>query len=347
MKIGMREVAQHAGVSVATVSHVINKTRYVSEETIRRVQQSIKELGYVPDPIGRILKTGKKNLIGFIVPDIANPVWSIIIEEVESTIAAYGSKLIIANTKETASREIENIQLLASGIVDGLITATTLPDFEIIRGLVPKGFPMVFLDREINNCPCDTVLTEDYTAFYRGVERLIRDGHRNIGFITGLMSLSTTKIRLNAYMDAMRAGGLPILEDFVQRNGASTTSNLVPLLQKLLNANCTALAVSNNILLEDALRDLRKLNMKAGRDISLLGQGVEGRLESFSPSIDLVVQPTIEMGRQAGRQILLRINQPEDDVHHIVLPMKLLERKGTYSRETGLHGSAEKHWSGK
>ena len=327
MKVSMREVAQHAGVSLATVSHVINKTRYVSDETIERVQKSIRELGYVPDPIGRILKTGKKNLIGFIVPDIANPVWATMIEEVESTVAAFGSNLIIANTKETANREIESLQLLASGIVDGLITATTLNDFEIIRNTVPAGFPMVFLDRAIKNCPCDTVLSEDYTAFYRGVEQLINDGHRHIGFIPGLMSLSTTRIRVNAYMDAMHDNGLPINEGFVQHNSTSTTSNLLPLLKNLLDARCTAIVVSNNVLLDDTLRDLRKLNLVAGRDISLLGQGVEGRLDSFSHPIDLLVQPTIEMGRQAGMQILRRINQPDASIQHIVLPTVLQERR--------------------
>ena len=101
MKASMKDVAKHAQVSVATVSHVINNTRFVSEETRKKVMDSIKALEYVPDLSARSFKTGRKNLIGIIVPDISNPVWAIIIEEVESVLAKDGYKLLIVNTKET------------------------------------------------------------------------------------------------------------------------------------------------------------------------------------------------------------------------------------------------------
>ena len=114
MRASMKDVAKHAEVSVATVSHVINNTRFVSEETRKKVMDSIEVLGYVPDPTARSFKTGRKNLIGIVVPDIANPVWAIIIEEAESVLARDGYKLLIVNTKETESREIENLKLPAS-----------------------------------------------------------------------------------------------------------------------------------------------------------------------------------------------------------------------------------------
>lgn len=326
MKVTMQDVAAKAGVSAATVSHVINNTRFVSDETTNKVLASIQELGYIPDPIGRSLKTGKKNLIGFIVPDIANLVWSVIIEEVERIIALHGSKLIVSNTKETASRELESIQLLASGIVDGLIVASTLSDFEDIRKVVPENFPLVFLDREIKNCPSDVVISQDYDAFYQGVQRFIFNGHKHIGLITGLESLSTSKIRLAAYKAAMEDHNLPIDPDFIQI-GYSTTRDSIPILQKLLAAKCTAIVISNNIMLNDVLRDLHKLNVHVGNDIEILGQGVEGMMESILSPIHFVVQPSIDMGRQAGICIINRIENPDSPARRVVLPMKLLARE--------------------
>lgn len=328
MKVSMRDVAVHAGVSVATVSHVINKTRYVSDDTVLRVQNSIKELGYIPDPIGRIFKTGKKNLIGFIVPDIANPVWAIIIEEVESVLANYGNKLIVINTKENEQRELENIQLLASGIVDGLIIASTSSDFKSIRQVVPDSFPMVFIDRTIPNCPCDSIVPQDYNAIYEGVEHFILSGHQRIGIITGQMRLSTSQVRLNAYKAAMEHYGLPIEPEYIQY-GNSLAKSSVTLLPPLLEAKCTALVVSNNIMAGDVLQYLNDQGIKIGTDISLLGQGVENNLDYSLRNMDLMVQPSSEIGRQAGQQILSRIDHPELPIKNVVLYSRLLKRNAS------------------
>lgn len=330
MKISMRDVAEHAGVSVATVSHVINQTRYVSEDTVIRVQNSIRELGYIPDPIGRIFKTGKKNLIGFIVPDIANPVWAIIIEEVESVLSTHGSKLIIINTKEDERRELENIQLLASGIVDGLIIASTSSSFNAIRGVVPNGFPMVFIDRIIADCPCDTIVPQDYNAIYEGVEHFILSGHQRIGIITGQMRLSTSQVRLNAYKAAMKHYNLPIEPEYIQY-GDSLAKSSVLLLPPTLKAQCTALVVSNNIMTSDVLQYLDDQGIRIGTDISLLGQGVENNLDYSLQKMDLMVQPSGEIGRKAGEQILKRINQPQMPIQNIVLYSRLLKRELSHS----------------
>ena len=119
MKTNMRDVARHSGVSIATVSHVLNQTRHVSAETTRRVMASVKELGYVPNSLARSFKMGKRNLIGCIIPDISNHFWSMIIDEIETYLAAQGFHLIIANTKEDEQRELDSIALLSSGIVAG------------------------------------------------------------------------------------------------------------------------------------------------------------------------------------------------------------------------------------
>ena len=115
MKVTISDVAQLAGVSPATVSHTINNTRYVSNETKEKVYRAIAELGYTPDASARSFRTGKKKIIGFIVPDIANKFFATMIESVEKYLSAHGYQLIIANTRENMEREETNIRLLTAG----------------------------------------------------------------------------------------------------------------------------------------------------------------------------------------------------------------------------------------
>ena len=147
MKVTISDVAKRAGVSTATVSHTINNTRYVSAETKERVFNAIAELGYTPDASARSFRTGKKKTIGFIVPDISNRFFATMIEAVERQLSAAGYHLIIANTQEDEAREETNIRLLTAGLVDGLLIATTMNDFDRFDSLIPAGFPVVLVDR--------------------------------------------------------------------------------------------------------------------------------------------------------------------------------------------------------
>ena len=169
-KVSIRDVAALAGVSTATVSHVINNTRYVKEETKRLVLKSIEELHYSPDATARSFKTGKRNLIAFIVPDISNPFFATMIEEVENVISKEGFKLLVINTKETKEREIDNLRILSSGIVDGFVLASTVENYSDISGIVPPSIPVVLVDRSPLGAPYDSVISANYS------EALIRTG---------------------------------------------------------------------------------------------------------------------------------------------------------------------------
>ena len=147
MKVTISDVAKLAGVSTATVSHTINSTRYVSGETKEKVYKAIAELGYTPDASARSFRTGKKKTIGFIVPDISNKFFATMIESVENYLSSHGYHLIIANTKENPEREENNVRLLAAGLVDGLLIASTMENFSRFDALIPAGFPVVLVDR--------------------------------------------------------------------------------------------------------------------------------------------------------------------------------------------------------
>ena len=322
MRPNMKDVAALANVSVATVSHVINNTRFVSPETRQKVLDSIKQLEFYPDPVARILKTGKKNLIGFIVPDIANEFFATIIEEVEAVLGKHNYKLIVVNTKETKEREIENLQILSSGIVDGLIIASTLESFDPIKKVVPENFPMIFIDRTLPDCNCDTIIISNYDSMFCGVERLILKGHTKIGYITGLFHLSTTKERFKAYKDALEKHNI-LVEDKYIKYGGSVSNSSIKQAEELINEGCTALVVSNNVMASEVLYFLYSRNIKVGEEISLLGYNDSSHPSYMMNKIDYIAQPVVSLGRKAGEQILERIKNPQGTVTNNVLHSSL------------------------
>lgn len=314
----MRDVAVHAGVSIATVSHVLNNTRFVAEETRNRVLESIRILEYTPDVMARSFKTGRRNLIGFIVPDIANEYFATIIETIENVISKQNFKLVIANTKETKQREIENLRVLGNGITDGIIVASTLDSYSEMENIVPCDIPMLFIDRKLPGCPHSTITVSSYEAMYKGVERLIRDGHTRIGYITGLARLSTTGDRLDAYRAAMEAHQVPVDETYI-RFGDSLRSNAAQNMNALLEAGCTALVVSNNVMADEVLFHLTERGIRPGIDIALLGYNDSAHLQYNMRNIHYITQPALDLGRTAGQQILELIANPGLPVRNTIL----------------------------
>ena len=203
MKVTISDVAKLAGVSTATVSHTINSTRYVSGETKEKVYKAIAELGYTPDASARSFRTGKKKTIGFIVPDISNKFFATMIESVENYLSSHGYHLIIANTKENPEREENNVRLLAAGLVDGLLIASTMEDFSRFDALIPAGFPVVLVDRTFEVKRFPSVCVSNFQPIYRSVCRLSGKGAKRIGIVGGLPRLSSTQERISAYRQAV------------------------------------------------------------------------------------------------------------------------------------------------
>ena len=316
-KSSIRDVAQHAGVSIATVSHVLNNTRFVREDTRQRVLESIRALDYSPDAMARSFKTGRRNLIAFIVPDIANAFFATLIEELETVVGHKGYKLIVINTKETPQREIDNIRVLASGVVDGFVVASTLNAYSELAKVVPAGLPMVFVDRRLPGCPCDTIMVDNYRAMYEGVEHLIRQGHKEIGYITGLPRISTTTERLEAYQAAMQAYGLPT--EHLVRIGDSMSQCVTANLSAQLEMGCTALVVSNNVMATEAMLQMIAKGIRPGRDVELLGYRDSDMAQYGLQHMHLICQPTVALGRSAGQQILERLENPDLPVRQTML----------------------------
>ena len=320
MKVTISDVAKLAGVSTATVSHTINNTRYVSEETKEKVYQAIAELGYTPDASARSFRTGKKKTIGFIVPDIANKFFATMIESVETCLAQHGYHLIIANTKEDMEREETNIRLLSAGLVDGLLIASTMEDFSRLDALIPAGFPVVLVDRTFDVKKYSSVCVSNFRPIYRSVCRLAGKGARRIGIIGGLPRLSTTRERISAYQQAVADCGLPEDETLI-RYGNSMEDSAHTCLDELLERQCDAIIVCQGLMGAETIVHLHKKGIRLAQDIDLVSfvDYDSSIYQLYDNQMDSIIQPVEELGQAAGEQILRRIEDPEARIFEKVL----------------------------
>lgn len=328
-KATMVTVAQKAGVSTATVSHVLNNTRYVSENVRQKVLTAVKELNYSPNIMARSLKTNRYNVIAVIVSDIVNPYFSTIIEKIGDVVAENGFQMIVANTKESEQLEVKNLKALSSGMIDGFIIASTMTSFHAIAKIMPDDMPMVFIDRSIADCPCDTVTISTYDAMYQGVMHFIQRGHKKIGFINGLARLSTAIERLKAYQDAMRDCDLAY-EDLVMEVNPVRSMISVNVGQ-FLAQGCTALVFANSVIGTQAMLELQNLGVDVEKDMEFLGYKESNFPQYGLQYMNLICQPSAELARISGEQIIRRINNPNCPVNKIIIPATFVPKSLKYN----------------
>jgi LacI family transcriptional regulator len=322
----IKEVAELAGVSVATVSHVINETRFVSDATRDKVQVAIDALQYSPNILARKFKTGSRDTVGFVVPDIANGYFATLIEEVEDVLQAHGFRMIVSNTRESVAREVDSLRMLTSGVVDGLVIASTLDDYGDIAAVIPRDFPVVLVDRVLANAPVDSVITDNSGATREGVAALIARGHKTIGFMASVQHLSTTAERVAAYRTALKEHGLEV-DDRLIRYLESMTDPVQPSAEALLELGATAIVASNNVLTNKLLGAFNS-GAWGERGIDILGYRDPAHGEVPLDDAQWLEEPIGEMGRLAGEAILRRVADPAAEPVATVLRASFTARGG-------------------
>lgn len=305
-KATLKDVAKLAGVSTATVSYVVTGSRGVSDASRRKVESAMKELAYFPDQSARNLKSGKRNSIGFIIPDIANVYFSSIIEEIEGVLRQRGINLIVSNSKENPELERALIKNFSSGLVDGLIIASTLKDYDEILEQLPSGFPTVLVDRGIHHCRTDQVLTSSETAMYEGISNFISEGHRKIGFIASIENIYTTDTRIREFKDAVASNGLCETNYQIAHTDAAA-STVASIASEMAADGCTAFAAGNNLITWELVSLSLKQILAGEKPYQILGYSY-GQWYSWLPFLHTIDVPTRDMGRIAIRRLLDRIN---------------------------------------
>ncbi|MHB1314574.1 MAG: LacI family DNA-binding transcriptional regulator [Christensenellales bacterium] len=318
-KTTIYDVAQLAGVSSTTVSHVINDTRFVSERSKERVYNAIQELNFLPDSSAKNFRKGIKKIIGFIVPDNSNYFFSTIIEKVQEVVSEKGYNIVICNTKDIKEREKDNIKLLSSGIADGIILASSIGNISELENVIPKNFPIVMVDRIVKNSLYDTITITTFQSIYQGTCDMIKMGNRRIGYVdVDSPYLSPAAERLAGYTQALKDNNIVFNKNIVKQMDRNT-KNISKYIDSLIIERCNTIVVVNSYLALKIIFFLEWVKkMNTGKDINLVC------FDSFNllnpAKVNIIERPVAELGRQTGYQILKRIEFPESSPVNIVLP---------------------------
>jgi len=312
MKVTMKDVAREAGVSTATVSHVINKTRFVEKETKNKVLKVLKKLSYYPNAAAQSLRSKKTKVIGLIVPDISNFFFTAVIRGVENSLKKYGYNLILSDSNENLKIEKEQIRVFNAKLIDGLIMAPTSGDHTFLKKMLSRGSPVVFIDRKPQSyCPGDCVLADNVEGAYKAVNMLIKKGHPKIGIITGMPGLTTSEERLEGYKRALVDYGIKVDQDLIKIGDGRYDSGYKLMKELLLNSNITALFVVNNLMTIGAIQFLKEKQIKIPDELAIIGFDDYKWASITNPPLSVVKQPSRRIGEKASEALIRRIKKEE------------------------------------
>jgi len=307
----MRDVARLAGVSVATVSAVINASATVSEVRSKRVREAMEALDYYPDQVARSLKVGRTNVVGMVVPDITNIFFPQLIRGTEDAARQNGYSVILCDSNEDPEEERRHLDTLFSRRVDGVLIACSDPAAGY-EHLMRRRFPIVFVDRIPRGTIHAGVSTDNVEAGLRATNHLIELGHERIAFITGHLGHSPHYGRLEGFRKAMQAKGLPIRDEFLREGDLEIeTGRRLGLELLSLNPRPTAIITSNNRMLLGLTGAFTELGIPCPAGVSVVGFDDSVWTEHFSPGLTVMAQPAFEIGKAAFAMLLSRM-QPAD-----------------------------------
>lgn len=329
------EVAEKAGVSIATASRALSGRGYASPAVKERVRQAARQLNYRLNASARSLKVKRTNTIGLVITDITNPFYSYLADGVIDAAKENGYHVVLCATNEDPELERDYLKVLMEQRVDGIIAVPTGNNQRLWREVVDMDTHLVLVDREIQGVPqCDTILVDNVKGSWLATDYLIRLGHQRIGLICGPTNTTTGKDRARGYYDALTAAGLPVDPDLVQGNSFirdSGTSAMQALLS-LVNIP-TAIFATNNVLGEAAIFAIRERGLRMPDDISLVMFDDVPWAVLIQPRVTVINQPTHNMGYMSFRILEQRLK--EDEGGHIgKTPVKVVMQPELIERES-------------
>ena len=301
------DVAKQAGVSVATVSAVINDSAYVSPQLKRRVTAAINELGYQPNLVARSLAKQRSHMLGMLVPDIVNPFWPEVVRGAEDRAHAAGYTLLLANTDDDLKKEELYLDLVLAKRVDGiLLTKAPGPlSPEIVARLERAREPVVQVSRLTDGLPqADAVLMDDRNAAYESVSHLLRLGYRRVAMIGGLRSVTPSIERFAGYKQALKDYKRPFDRALCYQGDYRVHSGYDAGIA-LLKKRPDAVFISNYQMAVGFMKALRQYQLRCPQDVAIVTCDDHPWIESFQPRLTTVDLPKYELGDE-GAQVLIR-----------------------------------------
>jgi LacI family transcriptional regulator len=318
----MHDVARAAGVSVATVSRVVNDNRYVGEATRRKVRQAIDELGFQPNRIAQTLRPGQATAtIALIIEDIANPFSSAIAQGVEEVARRQDHLLLISTTDRSVDQQRDLMREVVRRRVDGMLVMAADGDHTWLRQEIGRWGPIVFIDRLPRGVKGDVVLLDNYGGARQAVQYLLGRGHHRISYVGGASRVTTGRRRLAGYRQALTDADCPVdpgllsLGNHDAAAAAAATERLYAARQPP-----TAIFADNNRMSVGVLQALHRLRVP----LEMAGFDDLELAELLAVPTALVSYDAVELGRCAAQMLFARVGGDDGPLRRIVLPTSLI-----------------------
>jgi LacI family transcriptional regulator len=330
-KVSLKEVANRLGVSIALVSYVANnreKELRISPTTVKEIRHMLQVMGYQPNHIAKSLKGGKTHTIGLIVADISNSFFSHIARIIEDEARQHGYVVIFGSNDENAGKSKDLIQALLNRQVDAFIIAPAANTEKQLLELQQQHVPFVLIDRYFPDIKSDVVRTDNFKAAYEGVQHLIQHGHKRIATLADDTYLEHMQERKRGYKEALKDAGIKFKSEWLQLASYAhldVTKALKNWLQP--SQKIDAIFFTNNWLAIEGLKQLQAMGIRIPDDIAVLSYDQCDAFDLFNPPITHISQSLSEIGREALRVTIEKINTPSKTIHTINIPATLVVKE--------------------
>ena len=326
----MKEIAKIAGVSLGTVSHVLNGSAAVREPLRKRVMDAVDALGYQPSQLARGLRRDKTNMIGMIIPDVTNPFFPAVVRGAEDVAFENGHRLVLCNTDNDHSKEIAHLNELRTYLPSGLIVIPS--NFSDLTAQAESyrrsGTAVVCVDRLPKDWNGDSVTANNEHGAYEATNYVLRQGHKRLAIITGPRHLTNAQERLKGFRRALDENRISISPEYIQETtfdqhgGHAKTRLLLRMIPRP-----TVICAGNDMIAFGALLAFREAGLHCPDDISLIGFDNLDLAEMTSPPLTSVSQPGYQMGSTAARLLIERVHGDHGPARHVVIETALKIRE--------------------
>lgn len=326
------DIAEKANVSAMTVSRVINNTGKISDKTRAKVKKVMEELHYVPNHTARSLVLQQTHVLFLLITDITNPFYTTLSRGAEDAAKKSGYRLLFGNSDESLEKEADYMSTILSSRADGVLIAPAGdPSLPHLKSLQQHKVPFVLLDREVPGIECDIVLGDSKEGARGLVEYLLKQGHHRIAMINGSSSISSARLRLQGYQEALKLNDVAYTEGYVLETSFGPLHDLIEIEQWLdrMTPAPTAIIAGNNMLAIEVIRMLRKRGLRIPEDRSIVCIDDFGPYSEIDPFMTVAAQQAYQFGYLGMQMLIERIQEREDILpwKKIVLPAELIIRR--------------------
>lgn len=337
MKLTIKEIAEMAGVSITTVSQILNnKGSRFSQETREKVLAIVEEHHYKPDYFASNLINRHSKTIGMIVPDVTDSFFSKVIEGVENYLHPLGYMILLCNSNHSQAKECQYIEEFVHRSVDGILLATPhiLPEKYGVATGAYQGIPMVLIDRGINERKSGRLIIKEYEGAYQALQQLIQRGHRHIGLLKETSGYYQLTERVTAYSHVLKDAGIPYRNEYVCEGELTIAGGYQAAKVLLEQAEITAIFCGNDEMAVGCYQAIHQKGKRVPEDISVVGfDGLEIS-EYLVPSLTTVRQPILEIGYQAAKFLVEAFDHPKKEMPNKIFETEVIVRGSIGSPNT-------------